>query len=78
MISPVVKLSLCVALGGLLGCGTSAPSHEEKPLVSRPSGGPNTFDQLKTPEEKIRYIENSGAPEVEKKRAIEQIKSGRL
>jgi hypothetical protein len=77
-----IKLFAAMAVAacafGAVGCGSSAPEHVEKPLATRPQASASEFDKLKTPEEKIKYIENSGAPEVEKKRAIEQIKSGKL
>lgn len=76
-----MRLALALALGLLaLGCGSSQPEHEEKPLSStnQPSSSQSEFDRLTTPEEKIKFIENSKAPEAEKKKAIEQIKSGKL
>lgn len=73
-----VRFPALAAALALLGCGPSQPEHTERPLAARPAATANAFDSLKTPEEKIKYIENSGAPEFEKKRAIEQIKSGAL
>lgn len=60
-----------------VGCGSSEPEHEEKPFTEKPvvTGGigPNS-----TPEEKIKYIENSKAPEATKKEAIAKIRAGQL
>jgi PBP1b-binding outer membrane lipoprotein LpoB len=59
------------------GCGSSAPAHEVRPLAERPPV-PTDVQNLKTPEDKIRYIENSNAPESEKEKAIAQIRAGKL
>ncbi len=59
------------------GCGSSEPEHKEKPFTEKPpvTGGigPNS-----TAEEKIKYIENSKAPEDVKKAEIAKIKAGQL
>jgi len=60
-----------------IGCGSSTPPQTEKPL-SAPPTTPNQFQSLKTPEEKIKFIEESKAPESEKKKAIEKIRAGQL
>lgn len=57
-------------------CG-SEPQREVKPLTSRPTPTVD-YTKLRTPEEKIAYIENSNAPESEKQAAIERIKAGKL
>jgi hypothetical protein len=57
------------------GCGSSQPEHEVKPLTARPVDK-NAPTQFSTPEEKIRYIENSKAPESVKQQAIAKIKAG--
>lgn len=60
-----------------VGCGPSEPAHEIKPLTERPPVQ-NDFTKLKTPEEKIKFIENSGAPAEEKQKAIAQVRAGTL
>lgn len=66
-----------VATFFVFGCGSSQSDHEVKPLTERPPVT-SPFKALKTPEEKIKYIQNSGAPESEKAAAIEKIKAGQL
>jgi hypothetical protein len=60
-----------------IGCGSPEPEHQEKPLTEKRAVtggiGPNS-----TAEEKIKYIENSKAPEQTKKDAIAKIKAGQL
>jgi len=56
------------------GCGSSAPEHPVKPLAVRPAAPSQSFN---TVDDKIRYIENSKAPESVKKSAIERLRSGR-
>jgi len=55
------------------GCGPSAQEHVVKPLASRPTANIPTFN---TPEDKIRYIQNSKAPDSVKKSAIARIEAG--
>ncbi len=62
----------------LVGCGSSAPEHQEKPMTAPPAHQASDFDKLTTPEAKIQYIENSNAPKAEKDRAIQMIKSGKM
>lgn len=59
------------------GCGSSEPVRAERPLTARPAptGG---ITASSTPEEKIRYIQNSKAPDAEKEKAIAQIRAGTL
>lgn len=61
----------------IAGCGSSEPVHEVKPITARPVA-PVDAQNLKTPEEKIKYIQNSNAPESEKKKAIAQVQAGQL
>ncbi|MBN9502079.1 MAG: hypothetical protein BGO01_10605 [Armatimonadetes bacterium 55-13] len=69
----LVLLSLSFALAG---CGSGEPEHPVKPIASVP---PATTDFSRfTPEEKIKYIENSKAPDSEKQKAIAQVKAGKL
>ena len=65
------------ALAAMAGCGPSEPAREIKPLTQRPPVQ-NDFTKLKSPEEKIKFIESSGAPEAEKQRAIAQVRAGNL
>jgi ABC-type uncharacterized transport system auxiliary subunit len=65
------------ALAAMAGCGPSEPVRQIKPLTERPPVQ-NDFTKLKTPEEKIKFIENSGAPEAEKQRATAQVRAGNL
>lgn len=60
----------------LTGCGASQPEHPEQPLTTRPA--PATDFKSLSKEEKIKYIQNSPAPEEEKKRAIGEVNAGRL
>lgn len=59
----------------LAGCDKGEPTRPVKPLTQVP---PTDYSQLRTPEDKIRYIENSKAPKEEKDRAIAQIRAGKL
>lgn len=65
-------------LAALAGCGSPAPERAAKPMTAPPARQASAFDALKTPEEKIRYIERSNAPKAEKERAIAMIKSGKM
>jgi len=58
------------------GCGSSEPEHPIKPLTTRPAQ--TTDFSSFTPDEKIKYIQNSKAPEAEKQKAIDQVKAGKL
>lgn len=71
------KLLVPFAALVVAGCGSSEPQHQVQPLSARPPVQ-NDYQNLKTPEDKIRYIENSKAPESEKQKAIAQIKAGKL
>ncbi len=72
--SALIALSTVFALAG---CGASTPEHVEKPLSSHEAPTVD-FKSLKTPEEKIKFIEDSKAPESEKQKAIAQVKAGKI
>ncbi len=61
----------------LVGCGSSQPEHVEQPLSARPAVV-NDFTKLKTPEEKIKFIQDSKAPDSEKARAIADVQAGKI
>ena len=65
---------LALVLGG---CGSSQPEHAIQPIKALPPVK-NAFKDLKTPEEKIKFVENSRAPENAKQDAIARIKAGQL
>jgi len=71
------RIALLITALLAAGCGSPEAEHQEKPLTEKPAVtggiGPNS-----TAEEKIKYIENSKAPEQTKKDAIAKIKAGQL
>ena len=70
-------LALGAVLIALAGCGSAEPAREVTPLTARPPVE-NDFSKLKTPEEKIEFIQKSKAPDAEKARAISQVRAGAL
>lgn len=74
---PPIAYLAAISAFALVGCGSSQPEHQEQPLSARPPVESN-FKQLKTKEEKIKYIQESKAPDSEKQRAIAEIEAGRL
>ncbi len=47
-------------------------------MAAPPPRQASEFDKLTTPEQKIKYIEGSNAPQREKDQAIQMIKSGKM
>lgn len=74
---PFRRLPLLVIPVVLSACGSSEPQHEVKPLTERPPVV-NDFSKLKTKEEKIKFIQNSPAPDAEKAAAIAKVNAGSL
>jgi len=68
---PLILFALLV-----VGCGASQPEHVEKPLAAKPPQ--QDIKSFSSPEEKIRYIQNSKAPDAEKEKAIAQVRAGTL
>lgn len=73
-VAAVFAASAALAAGG---CGSSGSEHPVRPLTARPPAT-SRFQKLTTPEEKIRFIESSGAPQSEKDKAIARVRSGQL